>query len=235
MSSAFGNAWNSCYLGQTSVLKKKQPRRPSKLGCAELCLLRFGGSPALHWGCGLCRELGCLAQPPHPLPDCSRSDPGIHCPPRGACREAAIFTSSLSLPLGPGPRTGWHSFGNTPWFHASLLEVTVERQKNKWAIRAKPLSSQNISLCIRRASGAFVWASAWINWMNSSHLMNARDASPWHISSPLQVQIIISRKQDLDPWSCPMKPYLPSLLQSPWLLLCVTGSLKLEAAVSFGW
>lgn len=118
--------------------KTRQPSRPSKLGCARLCLLWFGGSgwqrqptasPALHQDCGLCRELGCLAQSPHPLPDCSRSHPGIHCPPCGACGEAAIFISSLSLPLGPGPRTGWYSFGNTPWFHASLLKVTVERQK----------------------------------------------------------------------------------------------------------
>lgn len=136
MSRAFGNTWNPCYLGQMSVLKAK-------------------ASPCLHWGYGLCKELGCLVQPPHPLSDCSRSDPGILCPPCRAGQEAAIFTSSLSLPLGPSPRTGWYSFGNTAWFHASLLEVTVERQKNKWAITAKPHSSQNLSLRIR-ASGAFV-------------------------------------------------------------------------------
>lgn len=130
--------------------------------CGSDCYPTAG--PALHQGCGLCRELGCLAQPPHSLPDCSRSDPGIQCPPCGPCQEAALFMSSLSLPPGPGPRTGWYSFGNAPLFHASLLEVTVERVKNKWAIRAKPLSSQNISLCIR-ASGAFVWACC-MNWWN---------------------------------------------------------------------
>lgn len=38
MSSAFGNAWNSCYLGQTSVLKKKATQETFQAG---LCWTMF--------------------------------------------------------------------------------------------------------------------------------------------------------------------------------------------------
>lgn len=228
MLSAFGNVQNPCYLGQASVLNNKATQQTFQDG---LCWTLFA---LVQWtwlfrstcSCGLCRELGHLAQPPHPLPACSRSDPGIHCPPPGACGEAGIFTGSLSLlPPGPDPRTGWYSFGNTAWFCASLLQVTGERQKYKWAIRANPLSSQNASLCITRASGTFVHAHCMSQFDGnaqlpfSTHKICISQVPP---SSPLRILIMTSRKQDFDPWSPCTKPCPPSLLQSPWLLLCVT-------------
>lgn len=48
-------------------------------------------------------------------------------------RQQLSPAPSLSLLLGPGPRVGWYSFGNTAWVHVCLLE----RQKNKWPIKSK--------------------------------------------------------------------------------------------------
>lgn len=87
-----------------------------------------------------------------------------------------------------------------PSFMPPCYEVTVERQKNKWAIRAKPLSSQNGSLCTRRASGAFVRAYC-MNWWNELLLFIVHER--FIFPSPLQVQTIINEEQNLDPWSSP--------------------------------
>jgi len=92
--------------------KTGQPNTPFKLGCARLFVLgRYKWlfrTTSDNPSC-LCRQLSFLALPPLPLHNHSRSDPGIYSLPCGTCGEAAIFTNSLSLPLGPRHRTSCYT------------------------------------------------------------------------------------------------------------------------------
>lgn len=174
---------NPCYLGQTSVLKNKATQQAFQ---ARLCQTLFA---LVWWKWLLTKSKSCSAPGLWPLQGA------------GLPGTASPFSSWLLKvrPRNPLPSTWGMPRGSTlhefpitaswPWpqnwliltWQYPLISCLPARShsgetEKQMGHKKKPLSSQNISLCIR-ASEACVWAYC-MNWWNEcSYLLYMRDLS----------------------------------------------------------